>query len=394
MVTTYTYDAANRMTKVGTTNYTWDNNGNLTNDGNSLYRYDQANRMISTTLSGATTLFNYNGDGVRLKQIVNGVVTTYTQDLVASLPVVLQAKTGSNATQYLYSMGTRPVAQYGSSAWQYLLTDALGSVRQIADASGNVLLTESYEPYGKLLSSSGSGSSIFGYSGEQIDSYIKLVFLRSRYYSPDTARFLSKDSWQGDYTRPQSLDAWAYTEGNPINRTDPSGQLADPLTSEQWRLSKQEAQRFEIPTELVAGTVAVEIVHDTDLLDPLIDTYLLKLELYAAFCPDSSDVDRAVANAWLEWYNANGLSGHSGLGPGPGIANVHIKTAKEAEDWFMTYYSSQGLLTRPADFRIRLAALLMDEGNIRYVAGILRESADERTGYLKPLDSCVLAFSG
>jgi RHS repeat-associated protein len=237
LITTYTYDTANRMTKVGTTNYTWDNNGNLINDGSSLYRYDQANRMISTTLSGATTLFNYNGDGMRLKQVVAGVPTTYTQDLAAPLPVVLQAKTGTTATQYLFSLGTRPVAQYTSSAWQYLLADALGSVRQIVDASGNILLSESYEPYGKLLSSSGSGSSIFGYAGEQANYYIKLQFLRSRYYSPDTARFLSKDSWQGDYTRPQSLDAWAYTEGNPINRVDPSGAITkwDSGEADSWR---------------------------------------------------------------------------------------------------------------------------------------------------------------
>ncbi len=45
--------------------------------------------------------------------------TTYTQDLAAPLPVVLQAKTGSNATHYLYSIGTRtrPIGQY-TSAWK------------------------------------------------------------------------------------------------------------------------------------------------------------------------------------------------------------------------------------------------------------------------------------
>lgn len=152
-----------------------------------------------------------------------GVPTTYTQDIAAPLPVVLQVKTGTTTTQYLYSLGTRPVAQYVSSAWQYLLPDALGSVRQIADASGNILLTESYQPYGSVLTSTGNATSIFGYAGEQFDSYIKLLFLRSRYYSPDTARFLSKDSWQGDYTSPQSLDGWSYVSGNPINKVDPTG---------------------------------------------------------------------------------------------------------------------------------------------------------------------------
>lgn len=80
--------------------------------------------------------------------------TTYTQDLAAPLPVVLQSKTGATTSKYLYSMGTRPIAQY-TSAWEYLLLDALGSVRQIADAAGNFTLAKSYEPYGTVLNSTG-----------------------------------------------------------------------------------------------------------------------------------------------------------------------------------------------------------------------------------------------
>jgi hypothetical protein len=34
---------------------------------------------------------------------------------------------------------------------------------------------------------------------------------------------LTRDTWQGDYTRPLSLNRWNYVEGNPINYTDPSG---------------------------------------------------------------------------------------------------------------------------------------------------------------------------
>jgi hypothetical protein len=63
-------------------------------------------------------------------------------------------------TQFNYNGdGTRPLAQHGTS-WEYLLPDALGSVRQIADANGTVLLSESYEPYGSVLNSSGSASSM------------------------------------------------------------------------------------------------------------------------------------------------------------------------------------------------------------------------------------------
>jgi hypothetical protein len=52
-------------------------------------------------------------------------------------------------------------------------------VRQIANAIGNLTLAKSYEPYGSVLTSTGTARSIFGYAGEQIDTYIKLLFLRA-----------------------------------------------------------------------------------------------------------------------------------------------------------------------------------------------------------------------
>jgi RHS repeat-associated protein len=98
------------------------------------------------------------------------------------------------------------------------LRAGLGSVRQLTDA-----LAQSFDPYGGLLSSQGSAATPYGYAGEWGDSYIKLICLRSRMYSPATGRFLTKDSWQGNYTRPLSLKGWNYVEANPINLLDPSG---------------------------------------------------------------------------------------------------------------------------------------------------------------------------
>jgi RHS repeat-associated protein len=103
----------------------------------------------------------------------------------------------------VYALGTRPLAQY-AGAWEYLLPDALGSVRQIVDANGNVTLAESYEPYGSVLNRVGTASSIFGYSGEQIDTYIKLLFLRARYYAA-MGRFISADTVIASLANPQSL---------------------------------------------------------------------------------------------------------------------------------------------------------------------------------------------
>ncbi len=109
---------------------------------------------------------------------------------------------------------------------------SLGSVRQIVrgDSYGQVTLTRSYDPFGSLLTSVGNVTSAFGYAGQWKDGYIKLIDLRSRWYNTETGRFINKDTWQGDYNRPLSLNKWIYVEDNPTNRTDPSGRCYGPLS--------------------------------------------------------------------------------------------------------------------------------------------------------------------
>jgi RHS repeat-associated protein len=150
------------------------------------------------------------------------VPTTYTQDLAAPLPVVLQAKTGVTTTQYLFDMGTRPLAEY-DTVWEYLLPDGLGSVRQLVDVSAQVTLARGYMPYGEALWSVGAGSSAYGYTGEDWNTTTQLVFLRARYMRPGLGAFLSRDPWSGDELRPGSMNGWNYVEGNPTNYSDPAG---------------------------------------------------------------------------------------------------------------------------------------------------------------------------
>ncbi len=127
-------------------------------------------------------------------------------------------------TKYLYATATRPLAQ-NATAWEYLLPDALGSVRQIANANAYIIRTQDYEPYGSMLSSSGSGQSVYGFTGEERDQS-GLIFLRARYLQPRLGIFLARDPWSGDTLRPQSLNGFAYVEGNPVNRVDQNGKAS------------------------------------------------------------------------------------------------------------------------------------------------------------------------
>ena len=220
-MTNYAYDAANRLTSVNGVAYTWDNNGNLLNDGTNTYTYDAANRLTSVVGGGNTSSYTYNGLGDRLSQTVNAATTNYTLDLNAGLTQVLAD--GSNT--YLY--GAMRIGELQAGGMAYHLGDALGSVRQLTDAGGNVTLARSYEPYGTTLSSAGTGSSVFQFTGEQRDTATNLTYLRARYLASYLNQWIQPDMIVPDWRNPQALNRYSYVNNNPVNFTDPSGHCSD-----------------------------------------------------------------------------------------------------------------------------------------------------------------------
>jgi RHS repeat-associated protein len=196
--------------------FTWDNKGNLLNDGASTYTYDHANRLRSVVQGAATYGYSYNGLGDRLRQTVNGSPTNYTVDLAAGLTQVL----ADGPNTYLY--GVTRIGEEQAGGWQYHMGDALGSVRQLTNTGAAVTMAMSYEPFGDTITSAGSAATAFQFTGEQRDA-TGLTYLRARYYASSTARYISRDPWDGDPKNPASFNAWLYVGANPIIRVDPSG---------------------------------------------------------------------------------------------------------------------------------------------------------------------------
>ena len=213
--TAYTYDTANRLTSVNGQAVQWDDNGNMLADSQAVYTYNTANKLVGVTKGTSSIVYAYSGLGDRLRQIADGVTTDYTLDINAGLTQVLQ----DGKQSYLY--GNSRIAQIAETQTGYFLPDALGSMRQMTDSSADLTLARAYDPYGNVVSSSGAGETVYGYTGEMQSG--GLVHLRARDYAFGTGTFITKDTWHGSFKRPLSLNRWVYVEGNPITRTDPSG---------------------------------------------------------------------------------------------------------------------------------------------------------------------------
>jgi RHS repeat-associated protein len=94
------------------------------------------------------------------------------------------------------------------------------------DDGGEVVLARDYSPFGVVRSESGTGSSGYGFTGEQWDGYTQFVYLRARWMDPVSGRFISQDPWPGSIRQPSSLHKYLYVSANPVNLVDPLGLYA------------------------------------------------------------------------------------------------------------------------------------------------------------------------
>ncbi|RMG79086.1 MAG: RHS repeat-associated core domain-containing protein, partial [Chloroflexi bacterium] len=194
-----------------------------------LYSYNQRNLLLTVTTGAGGGVYNsvvayaYDGDGNRLQQTnyssPQPVTTTYHNDNTG-LSQVLLADDGAAQTANLFGLDL--ILQDDNSQTRFLLTDGLGSVRQeiVNDA---IQTATTYEPYGRVLAQTGTGGTVYGYTGEQFDSGAGLLYLRARYYNPGLKIFLSRDPYPGHIAIPASQHGYAYVQNNPVNQTDPTG---------------------------------------------------------------------------------------------------------------------------------------------------------------------------
>ncbi|MEV7045230.1 RHS repeat-associated core domain-containing protein [Amycolatopsis sp. NPDC051061] len=253
-----TYDGFGRLTKAGARTYSYDNAGNVTAGDGHTYTVNNADQMTkidSTTVgydgAGNLTTTNPGGqanysDTNQLTSVTSGTSTLFTASydtLDQTQPASITEQSGSSSATHVFThtaLGiSRTVDNGANTTYAHdtdstltglvdtagkhhnAITDYQGSVVALVDDSGAVTATYGYTPYGfntSITGPAGSANRLRWLGSYQLASSQYLTGYR--HYSPVYARFTQPDPTG------QEANPYAYGQGDPVNRTDPTGTVS------------------------------------------------------------------------------------------------------------------------------------------------------------------------
>jgi RHS repeat-associated protein len=222
---------SNRLSSLGANAYGYSAAGNQTSAPSRTYAYDVFNRMSSATVSGVVTQYRYNGIGQRLYkgganlsrfvydeqgQLIGEYNNTgvMTREIVWFNDIPLAIMTPSGTATNLF----------------YIDTDQLNTPRTITNQAKQKRWEWNSDPFGTTLANENPAAlGIFTFNlrfpGQYFDKETGLHYNYFRDYNPAIGRYVQSDP----IGLGGGLNTYAYVEGNPINRTDPTGRFFNPV---------------------------------------------------------------------------------------------------------------------------------------------------------------------
>jgi len=252
----YTWDAAGNRTDRAATitpdtnryatfngySFTYDAEGNVTRKYKAgydqSYTWNSYRQLTSVTTNGVTVSYGYDGLGRRVRRTEAGQSRYFLYD---DDDLLLEADAGGTPIRtYTHWPGTdNPhsvrVTSGGVNATYYYVTEYPGNVTGLINEAGAVAAEYRYTPWGEVESVSDPTGQPLRYMSREIDTATGLYYVRSRWYDPATARFISQDP----VGLSGGMNTYAYAGNDPVDRRDPSGlgpcEYTWTVTDEEWK---------------------------------------------------------------------------------------------------------------------------------------------------------------
>ena len=174
-----------------------------------------------------TASYTYDMNGLRTAKTVSGTTTNYFYNNT----VLMGLTSGSNKLLFSYDAKGLVQAVNFNGTYYYYLRNGQGDIVKIIDGTGAAKVEYSYDSWGKKLSCTGTLATTLGklnpfrYRGYVYDEETGFYYLKSRYYDPETCRFISADVYLSTGQGVLGHNCYAYCLNNPINRIDEGGNV-------------------------------------------------------------------------------------------------------------------------------------------------------------------------
>ena len=124
----------------------------------------------------------------------------------------------------------------GTRGTYYYVTNIQGDVMAILDTSGEVVVEYVYDAWGNVRSVTGDLADTIGernplrYRGYVYDQETEYYYLQSRYYDPETGRFINSDAFASTGCGLLGSNMYAYCNNGPVIFVDSAGMAPWPIT--------------------------------------------------------------------------------------------------------------------------------------------------------------------
>ena len=145
--------------------------------------------------------------------------------------MIVSENRNGNIIQYYYNEAGSVIGLRYNGNDYFFRRNLQGDIISILNTAGQTVVSYEYDPWGNILSTSGSMAATLGadnpfrYRGYYYDNESGFYYLQSRYYDPATGRFLNADdtAYIGASGTILGYSLFAYCENNPVSYMDSTG---------------------------------------------------------------------------------------------------------------------------------------------------------------------------
>jgi len=215
---TYTYTPnTNKLSAANGKSFGYDNNGNTATENARQYTYNQNQRLIQVVDGAMTANYTYNGNGQRVRKVVNGVITVFHYDQRDQL-VAESNSTGMVNAEYVY-LEDQPLAKFEGANTFYYSNDHLGTPQKITDGAGAIVWSADYKPFGEATVAVSTITNNLRFPGQYYDAETGLNYNLNRDYNPVIGRYIEVDPLGLE----SGINPFIYVANKPITDVDPTG---------------------------------------------------------------------------------------------------------------------------------------------------------------------------